>query len=196
MRVRFVAAVAEELGDLPGVCVGVGMVTAAARTARMLATDTAEAVVFVGTAGAYVGGPDVGAVVAASEVGLGAGVDQLGLGYVPLHPAPLASDPVLLGRLALPRHRVRTTVAITTDPELARRLGEGFGVEHLEAFGVALACAEVGVPFVAVLGIANRVGPGAHAEWLANRTSVEAAVRAAVGPLRSGWAIGDVPRTP
>ena len=41
------------------------------------------------------------------------------------------------------------------------------------------------MPFVAVLGVANVVGPTAHEEWRANRALAEAAAREAVATLLS-----------
>jgi nucleoside phosphorylase len=78
---------------------------------------------------------------------------------------------------------VLTTGAVTTDLTLARRLCDGYTVEHLEAFGVAIACQNAGIPFVAVLGISNAVGPEAHGQWLTNRDAAQDAARAVVRPL-------------
>jgi purine-nucleoside phosphorylase len=72
---------------------------------------------------------------------------------------------------------------VTTDPTLADRLSDGFSVEHLEAYSVAMACQDVGIPFVAILGIANVVGPGAHVEWLAHRDEAQDAAREAARTL-------------
>jgi nucleoside phosphorylase len=62
---------------------------------------------------------------------------------------------------------VATTLAITTDDDLARRVSDAFAcdVEHLEAFAVATACARERVPMAAVLAVANRVGSAARDEW-------------------------------
>jgi purine-nucleoside phosphorylase len=101
----------------------------------------------------------------------------------------LQADPALSARLGLPSSAVLTVPAITTDPEMVTALtgaaGGPWAVEHLEAAAVALACAAVGVPFACALGIANRVGPDAHAEWLANRAAAEAGARAAAARAQS-----------
>lgn len=180
MGLLVVAAAPTELGDLSGEALGVGVVRATAATARRLARGEVDGVVLVGTAGALPGGPEIGAVVAARRVSLGSTAAALGLGYVPLAPPPLAGDAGLRARLALPEVDVVTHVAITTDPALADRVAAEASVEHMEAYGVAWACAEAGVPFVAVLGITNRVGPDAHAEWMAHRAEAESAARDAV----------------
>jgi futalosine hydrolase len=183
--VWFVAAVESELGELPGVALGVGPLRAAATLARALATaPRPSAIVLVGTAGAYPRppgappAPQPGDVVVSDRLGwadLGA---TAGLGYVPLAPPPLASDPGLVAALGGRAASVLTLASITTDPAQAEHLGVDWEIEHMEAYGAALAAAEAGVPFVAVLGVSNAVGPGAHAAWKANRAAAEAAARA------------------
>ncbi|MEC8424370.1 MAG: hypothetical protein VX000_11385 [Myxococcota bacterium] len=180
-----VAAVREELGDLPGVALGVGPVVTAARMGRLLAEVAPTGVVMVGTAGAYPDGPAVGVAVQAGRLGLADGAAAMALGYTPLPPAPVPADHRVLPLLDLPICDVLTTGAVSTDPVLTGRLGDGWAVEHLECFGAAWACQDAGIPFTAVLGIANRVGPGAHAEWLTWRGRAQDvardAVRAALG---------------
>jgi purine-nucleoside phosphorylase len=186
MPVLLLSAVDAERRGLPGLSVGVGVVPAGIATARLLASERPSAVVLVGTAGAYAGGPPVGAVVAARRVGLVSGTATLGLGYVPLPPPPVAADPELLRRLSLPEADVACLVAITTDPALATAIGASWQVEHMEAYGVAAACAAAGVAFAVVLGITNVVGPSAHAEWLANREACQDAAAGAVARLVGG----------
>ena len=181
--IRLVAAVADELGDLDGVALGVGPLRAAAAMARSLARARPRAVLLVGSAGAYPGGPPVGAVVSGGRLGWCDGASAVGAAYTPLPPPPLQADADLSARLGLTAAAVLTVPAITTDPAmvaaLAHSAGGPWAVEHLEATAVALACAAAGVPFACALGIANRVGPDAHAEWKANRAAAEAGARAA-----------------
>jgi len=183
MRLMLMAAAREELGKLPGEVVGVGPVAAAAGAARLLHIHRPEAVVMLGSAGAYPRGPAVGTAIASARLGLSSGIATLGLGYVPRAPAPLAGAPHLLASLKVDHRPVLTVSAITTDSGLAARLSDGWDVEHLEAYGVAWACQQAGVPFVAVLGVSNEVGPGAHAQWLTHRDAAHAAAQAAVAPL-------------
>ena len=178
--ILFVAAVNEELGELEGEALGVGPVVTAARMARLLATRRPDGVVMVGTAGAYPGGLGIGKACKARRVGLADGAAAMGLGYTPRPPPPIPCDPRLSARVDLPEADVLTVGAITTDATLADRLSDGWSVEHLEAYGVAAACADAGVPFLVVLGIANRVGRNAHAEWLAWRNAAQSAAREAV----------------
>lgn len=177
MSALLVAAVPAELGDLPGVALGIGLVAAAASMARVLAEARPERVVLLGTAGSF-GEVAVGTVVQGRRLGLGAAAVTLGLGYQPGAPAPLTGID-----LGLPSADVLTNLAVTTDPDLAARFGADWQIEHMEAFGAAWACAAAGVPFGVVLGVTNRVGPSAHAEWRARRAAVEAATRAAVAEV-------------
>ncbi len=179
-----VAAVAAELGELPGRALGVGPVRAAASMARLIVENAPDSVILVGSCGAY-GAVPVGAVRVASALGTGDAGAAVGRGYVPLPPPVLAADPALAGAVDAPGARVLTLAAITTDPAVAAVLGEDWDLEHMEAYSAAHACAAAGVPFVAVLGVANRVGPGAHDEWRRHRAAAEAAAQAAVLPLLS-----------
>lgn len=177
MNVRIVAAVGEELGSLPGVVLGVGPVVAAVSAGRLLAIERPEAVVLIGTAGSFVGGPAIGSVIASSRLGFADPLRAANIGYIPRLPPPVDGNAALLERINLPTASVLTNLGVTTDPVVAARMGEGWAVEHMEAYSVACACAEQNIPFIAVLGITNYVGPHAHAEWLSRRFSVQAAVR-------------------
>ncbi len=177
------AAVREELGDLEGEVVGIGPVVAAARAAAILERKRPDRVVLIGTGGSYPGGPAIGAVIASEMVGHSPGVAAMGLGYVPRPSAPIPGDEYVLSRLSVERHAVLTVGAVTTDLTLARRLSDGWTVEHMEAFGVAIACQIAGIPFTAVLGISNHVGPDAHVQWLAHRDEAQDAARAVVRTL-------------
>ena len=183
MRVTFCSAVAHELGGLPGVALGVGPLAAATAASRFIGTERPEAMVFVGSAGAYSSGPEVGTVVVSGALGLASTAVALGLGYQPRPSELLRADAGLVAATGLGLSRVLTVAAITTDEALAARFSADWEVEHMEAYAVAFACAEAGVPFAAILGIANRVGPDAHAEWLRNHAAVEASARTVAGRL-------------
>jgi purine-nucleoside phosphorylase len=62
--------------------------------------------------------------------------------------------------------------------------------EHLELSGVFAACALAGVPVGGALGVANRVGPEAHAEWKRHHAAVSRALLLALAPF-----LGDVAGT-
>ena len=161
--------------------VGVGAVTAAAATARLLAERTPDRVLLVGTCGAYDERLAVGDLLVASTV-VATSLDELeGRAHRPDIEATRwdATWPV---RLAGPAHTVVVPPAITTT-SLGARLLSGLGAaEHLEASGVFAACHGAGVPVAAAFAVANRVGPDASAEWRANHARVSRALVAALGP--------------
>lgn len=169
----YLSAVPAELGNLPGFAVGVGPFEALLGTDAILRAHSPSLVVFVGSAGSF--GADVpGTVIEAGQVTLGDAAALLGLGYTP-RPAPA---------FALPgTTRVITNAAITTSPDLAARYALAADVEHMEAWSVAYVCARHAIPCRILLGIANRVGPDAHAEWLAHRSLAEDAARRAARAL-------------
>jgi futalosine hydrolase len=171
--------------------VGVGLVEASIGTTTLLGAGAPapDAVVLIGTCGALPGsGLGSGDVVSVARARL---VDTSVLAgradLPPPMPAVEEADGRLLARLA-PRvgslasrgaHAVTalTTLGITTDDAMAAELAPHGAIEHLEVFAVARACAVAGVPWCAVLGVANPVGAAGRAAWRANH--VMASARAA-----------------
>jgi len=176
--------------------VGVGAVDAAINAARAIADEHPLLAIFVGTAGAYpplrarAGGAAsaasaIGGVVVADKLALVATEVLRGDGYLP---EPMVVTTATAGNLAheiLSYARVPGPAAATVACPLAitrsRVLGRSIArathaaVENLEAFSAARAATAAGVPFAAVLGVANQVGPRAHAEWLANHRAASKA---------------------
>ena len=191
-----VAAVAAELGPIPGAALGVGPLRAGVAMARLLQVHRPSHVVLVGSCGVYGDRWPLGTAVVGTTLGWAESGAVAGLGYVPLPPEPLSAAPlpVLPASTAVARRtptaRILTVGAITADRTLATAHGAGWDVEHMEAYGAALACADAGVPLSVVLGIANRVGPAAHAEWTAHRGAAEAAARDVL--VRHGWVAGQI----
>ena len=154
---------------------------------------------FIGTAGSYGAVPPIGGVAIARHVLLASSAVARGDGYLP---GPLvtrvttdarwrrslvaaggggaagATATVVVGDVATP-------LAITKAAALARRLARATGaaVENLEAFGVARAAHRAGVPFGAVLGVSNRVGPRAHEEWVRHQARATRAASDVAGAL-------------
>ncbi len=162
--------------------VGIGAVDAAIGAARAIARTRPRRVIFVGTAGVYPGdGAAVGEVVVPASVECISTAALKGLGYLP-EPQVIRATPTpgLCRALGASKTAVACPVAITRSASLARRIASATGasLENLEAFAVGRAAETAGVEFAAVLGIANRVGPAAHREWLANHDQAsEAAAR-------------------
>lgn len=159
---------------------GVGALTAAATTARLLAAHRPARLLFVGTCGAYDGRLAVGSLLSASAA-IAVSLDVLqGRAY---RPEVEVTRWAATLPLPFPPHPVAVPPAITVDPEGAALLAAVAPAEHLELTGVFAAAHGAGVPVGAVLGVANRVGPEAHAAWRANHAAVSRALVAALGPV-------------
>jgi hypothetical protein len=167
------SAFAPELGPLasnppPGwetATVGVGAVTAAVATARLLADRKPEAVLFLGTCGRYDDRLELFECLWATEAIATSLEELLGGAHRPgLERVRWAST--LDG--PLPSHVVAVPPAITSTQEGAAFLGAVAPVEHLELTGVFAACHGAGVPCGGALVVVNDVGPEASSQWSAN----------------------------
>jgi purine-nucleoside phosphorylase len=159
---------------------GVGALAAAAATARLLAEARPSRVLFVGTCGAYDARLPIGHLLSATAV-LAVSLDVLqGRAY---RPSLEVTRWAATLPLPFPGAVVAVPPGITVDPAGAALLGALAPAEHLELTGVFAAAHAAGVPVGAVLGVANRVGPAAHAEWKANHAAVSRALVAALAPV-------------
>jgi futalosine hydrolase len=178
--------------------VGIGAVDAAVGAAGAIVRTRPARVLFVGTAGIYGAEKDargaIGTAVVAGEIVCVSTAALKGEAYLP-EPMVIRVAPSRSLRAGLAGGRagrgddVACPLAITRAAALGRRIAEATGaaLENLEAFAVARAAAAAGVPFAAVLGVANRVGPGGHEEWrrhhrAASRAACELIARFLVGP--------------
>lgn len=207
MRPLLIAAAWEpELAALPilsGVecaVVGVGLVEAAAGAARVLEAVKPRAVILVGTAGVY---PALATKLPSGRIAVSRTITLASLSvaraaayFPPPVPTSVATTPVLRRELAtcgsrIPQADVACPLGITRSAAAARTLADATGaaLENLEAFAVARASAAAGIPFAAVLGVANVVGPRAHAQW---RTHGPAAAAAACARV-AAWLTGAKP---
>ncbi|WP_018218244.1 futalosine hydrolase [Salinispora vitiensis] len=185
--------------------VGVGPAVAGAGTARLLALAEAAGrpyrlVVSAGVAGGFpdrveVGGTVVGTSAIAADLGADspAGfipVDQLGMPAELLGAGPaITADPNLVAalRAALPAAAVGPVLTVSTvtgtvagTEALLRRHPDAVA-EAMEGYGVAVAAAQAGLPFVELRTISNPVGPRDRDAWrlreaLAALTEVAAAL--------------------
>jgi nucleoside phosphorylase len=159
---------------------GVGLVESAIGATRAIAEVKPRAVIFVGTAGVFGRGLPLASAVVARRIQL---VSTAVLRAQAFFPAPLPTtvntDARLRRALRLPMADVACPLAITRTPAAARRLvTTGCQLETLEAFAVARAAAPL--PFAAVLGLSNQVGPTGHAQWRTHAAAASAAACAAV----------------
>jgi nucleoside phosphorylase len=173
--------------DVVGQAVGVGLPAAAVGSTRCLQTWRPRVAIIVGTCGAYDGsGLSIGDVVCARRVHLVSTASIEGRAGLPstisTSCAPDAHVSSGFARLGLSEVDVATTLAVTIDDALARRVADqqSCRVEHLEAFSVGLACAAFAVPFAVVLAVANRVGPMGREQWKEHHTSAGEAAAGAV----------------
>ena len=167
------SAFAPELGPLAGdppagwetATVGVGAVTAAAATAKLLAERRPDAVFFLGTCGRYDDRLGLFECLCASEA-IATSLEALrGSAYRPgIERVRWAST--LAG--PLPFHPVAVPPAITKTLRGATLLASVAPIEHLELTGVFAACQLAGVPCGGALVVVNDVGPEAQAQWKAN----------------------------
>lgn len=157
---------------------GIGAISAAVETSRLVREIRPGRVLFLGTCGAYDGRLAVGDLVAAASA-LATSIEEAeGRAY---RPDAEVRRWGATWDLPLPAHDVAVPPAITLTIEGARVLARLAAVENLEITGVFAACGAAGIPVAAALGVANRVGPEAHAEWKREHTRVSAAL---VGALR------------
>jgi purine-nucleoside phosphorylase len=159
---------------------GLGAVTAAVETSRLLREHRATRLLFVATCGAYDDRLSIGDVVSAARAIATSVEEAEGRAYRPA--AEVFRWPATW-ILPFPAHDVAVPPAITLTEAGARALSRIAPAEHLELSGVLAACAAAGVPAAAVLGVANRVGPGAHVEWKRENARVSARVVEAIRPF-------------
>ncbi|MTI84896.1 MAG: futalosine hydrolase [Firmicutes bacterium] len=161
---------------------GVGPVSAAVNTAKVLATARYGLVVSAGIGGGFPGKADVGSVVAAKEIvaaDLGvetpegfSSLDELGLGCTRIQVnASLVSavtDALLAAKLPVKTGPVLTVSTVTGTAESAAELlarVPGAAAEAMEGYGVACAAHDCGVPILELRAISNLVGPRDRAAW-------------------------------
>jgi futalosine hydrolase len=195
--VLVLAAFDPELADLRGALgeggrirvslrvAGIGLPASAAQSALHLGEIRPRLCVLVGSCGAYAGaGLRIGTAVVARRIHLVEPCALPGLGSLTQLPAPLgavaeAHEEVAraLADAGASPSDVATTLGVTVDDRAAAEVARatGAGVEHMEAFGVAAACAILEVPFAAVLGVANTVGGAARQEWRDHHDEAEKA---------------------
>jgi nucleoside phosphorylase len=174
--------------DVQTATVGIGAIEAAIGASRAIAAHRPGRLVFVGTAGVYARGRaaiPIGGVAVAGEIQWVSTAALRGDGYLP-GPVALRAETstslaaaltAALGDAGRAPLSVACPLAITRTSALGRLIADATGadLENLEVFAVARAALAAGVEFGAVLGVANRVGPGGHREWLKHHRAVSRA---------------------
>ena len=162
-------------------CTGVGAISAAVTTARLIAERQPESVLFLGTCGHYDARLKIGDLIWASVAIATSLAEARGEAYRPgIETTQWAAT--LAG--SLPAHCVAVPPAITTTREGAALLAKLAPAEHLELTGVYAACAAAGVRCGAALAVVNEVGPEASAQWKANHAEGSRRLIAALQDLK------------
>ena len=150
---------------------GIGGLTSAAATARLLESLRPQRVLFIGTCGAYGNAMNIlsiGDCIAASKAIAISVPEILRRAY---RPSPEITRWPASWSLPLPGRAVACPPAIASDEEDAALLGRIADAENLELGGVFAACHMANIPVAAALAVTNYAGPGAHAGWKANAES-------------------------
>jgi futalosine hydrolase len=185
---------------------GFGPITAAARTAGLIARYKPERVILVGIAGSFdVSTHPVGTACRFDEVGC----DGVGVGCGPHHQnagdlgwlqfagrdnaQPQIGDVIRLASTfvtGLPSAgQLLTVCSASANPDEAinrRRLYPQATAEDMEGFAVAVACALASVPLQIVRGISNQVGDRDHAHWRV-QDALHAAAQLALQLMPETW---------
>ncbi|NBO38165.1 hypothetical protein EBU99_06250 [bacterium] len=151
---------------------GVGTPRAAAVVSRALARahahgGHADALIFLATSGAYASDVPLESAWLISNARWSDGSLATGQSYLPGLDAGMETIAATLSAFsgADPEACALSTPGITLSTELAHSLAQKGRFENLEIFGVALAAQQFSIPWAAVLGVSNTVGPQAHDQW-------------------------------
>lgn len=161
---------------------GVGLVSAASRISSILEHHSISRILFTGTCGVLTPSPiSIGDVVRAKTVYTG---DVAAFSDATLIPdaLPTSDAPArfMTPPTPMPECDVFSPLSITHSEDGATVLRHQFPagiVENLECFAVAWNATLRAIPFEAILGVTNTIGPNGHAEWLAHHERVSIAVQ-------------------
>jgi nucleoside phosphorylase len=175
--------------------VGIGLVASAIGTTRAIAASRPEGVLLIGTAGLYPTvkvQPALGQAAIIHQICL---LPDLSNGTHAFLPARMNRACIVPKRhiepfaraASIPILNVACPVGITHSAEAARAIAResGADLENLEAYAVYQAARAASLPFIALLGISNQVGPKGHRQWLNYRKQAAAtACKAAIAGFR------------
>ena len=192
MRVLVVTAVPAEReavlrglhsdGRFDVLAAGVGPISAAANTAKVLATAEYGLVVSAGIGGGFPGRAEVGSLVVANEIiaaDLGvetpegfSSLDELGFGFTRIQIDTgllnVVTEALLTAKLPVKTGPVLTVSTVTGTAESAAELAArvpGAAAEAMEGYGVAFAARDCGVPILELRAISNLIGPRDRNAW-------------------------------
>ncbi len=161
---------------------GIGITIAAARTALAIDSIKPTSVIFIGSCGTsspasglldiVVGTSTVLANTASATISDSAFFPKGLSCRLPAGEELNATARIVYGD-KVTHSAIYSPVAISCSEELglALALQTGAHYENLELFGVATACAEANVPWIAFSAITNRINQAGHDEWVKNHVS-------------------------
>lgn len=164
-------------GDVLVAPLGVGLVNTAATLGQILERHPISCVLFTGTCGALPSSSlTIGDCVRAKTIYLGDLASLTRDAFFPeIMPTTITPTRFLDAPKSLPEMDVFCPLTITQSEAGAGLLQKKFPdgvVENLECFAVAQIAVQRNLPFEAVLGVSNFIGPNGHTEWCTHHTSV------------------------
>ena len=154
--------------------VGVGIASAAANTARLIAELRPAHVVFVGSIGTTDQNIPLLQLVSANSIEMVDAAIVEGSAYLPsLCPTEYLADEPMMHRLSescperLLMAKCYSPISITSKAELGLRYARATQAhfENLELFGIAAACAAHQTPWNSICAVTNYVGEQGHEQW-------------------------------
>lgn len=174
------AAWQNEIKDLPAMpnvqieTLGIGYLEAALNLEKILQENREiEAVIFLGTAGAYSQILQIGELVEIKSVALLNRGEVLGQSYHPKKYQRFQSHAKHKFAKDLALVDCLSSLEITSDEKFSQQVTEFYDeasplVENMELYGVAKVCCDHDIPWSAVLGISNYTNQNAHQDWQVN----------------------------
>ncbi len=164
-------------GDVVTATLGVGLVSASSRISQLLERHGISRILFTGTCGILGPSPvSIGDVVRAKTIYSGDGETFNGANHIPdAMPTTVAPTQFLTPQKFIQECDVLSPLSITLSKDgmdaLRSRFPDGIA-ENLECFAVAWNAHQRRIPFEAILGVSNRIGPEGHTEWLEHHERV------------------------
>lgn len=150
--------------------VGIGAIAAASTTTTLIAHHHPTHILFTGTCGILTPSSiSIGDIVRAKTIYSGDIGALSGDNHLPeVMNTPITPTQFITPKNKIPQYDVFCPLAITHSETGAALLRHNFpsGVaESLECFAVAWCAVQHQIPFEALLGVSNTIGPNGHAEW-------------------------------
>jgi nucleoside phosphorylase len=175
--------------------VGIGLVDSAIGTTHAITSYKPDGVLLIGTAGLYSptqGQAALGQIALAHRVCL---LPDLGNGKQTFLPSRMKQACTVPRRFVLPFAsesgipclNVACPIGITRDAKAAQAIARNSNadLENLETYAVFQAARAASLPFLAILGISNHVGPAGHRQWLKyGKQAAAMACKAAIAGFR------------